>query len=95
MDVEEFKITLKDNTPPASLRPSLSALWYDAKGDWNKSHDIAQDIRDSEGSWIHAYLHRKEGDEGNASYWYGRAGKPFCKLSLKDEWESIVIALLD
>lgn len=95
MDAQEFKLTLNEKAPPDSLPSALKALWYDAKNDWNTAHDIAQDIHDSEGSWIHAYLHRKEGDEGNASYWYRRAGKPFCKLSLKDEWESIVIALLD
>lgn len=94
MDLGEFKNSLKENQPPQSLSPSLKALWYDAKGDWNEAHNIAQDIRQSEGSWIHAYLHRKEGDEGNASYWYHRAGKPFCRISLQDEWEEIVVALL-
>lgn len=94
MNLAEFKTTLKEEQPP-KLSASLTALWYDAKGDWEAAHNVAQDIHNVEGSWIHAYLHRKEGDEGNASYWYHRAGKPFCKLSLQDEWEDIAIALLD
>ena len=69
-------------------------MWYDGKGDWGKAHDIAQDIRTAEGSWIHAYLHRKEGDAGNAAYWYHRANQPVCKTSLEEEWETIVKTLL-
>lgn len=72
----------------------MKALWYDGKDDWEQAHNIAQDIRSTEGSWIHAYLHRKEGDEGNAAYWYHRANQPVCKTSLQEEWESIVEALL-
>lgn len=94
MDLAEFKTTLKENQPPQFLSGVLKALWYDAKGDWDAAHNVAQDIHNAEGSWIHAYLHRKEGDEGNASYWYHRAGKPFCRRALKDEWEDIVTALL-
>lgn len=76
--------------PPEGVPDLLKALWYDGKEDWNASHDIAQDIHTKEGSWIHAYLHRKEGDLGNAAYWYSRAGKPVCKTSLKEEWEQLV-----
>jgi len=72
----------------------LTALWYDAKGDWNKSHKITQDINGTNAAWVHAYLHRKEGDSGNASYWYSRAGKSFSNKSLEEEWEEIVEALL-
>ncbi len=68
----------------------LKALWYDGKGDWEKSHNIAQDINTKDGSHIHAYLHRKEGDEGNAGYWYSRAGKDFPKVSLEVEWAQLV-----
>ena len=69
-------------------------MWYDAKGNWDRAHDLAQEIHNNEGSWIHAYLHRKEGDEGNAAYWYHRADKPVCNSSLQDEWENIVVTFL-
>lgn len=94
MTMEEFKKSLSEATPPHTLSDLLKALWYDGKGDWKKSHDIAQDIHSAEGSWIHAYLHRKEGDDGNAAYWYRRAGKPVCKWSLEKEWDAIVAAFL-
>lgn len=70
-------------------------MWEDARGNWNGAHAIAQDIDDKTGSWIHAYLHRKEGELGNAGYWYGRAGQPVAHDGLDDEWERIVSALLD
>jgi len=70
-------------------------MWYDGKDNWNASHDIAQDIHSRDGSWIHAYLHRKEGDLGNASYWYGKAGKPVARVSLKEEWEQLVREFLN
>jgi hypothetical protein len=73
----------------------LLALWHDAKDDWDASHNIAQDIHSNDGSWIHAYLHRKEGDAGNAGYWYRKAGKPYPSASLEKEWESIVSVLLE
>ncbi len=57
------------------MSPALVALWHDAKGDWARAHEVAQDIDDATGSWVHAYLHRKEGDEGNAAYWYRKAGQ--------------------
>jgi hypothetical protein len=70
------------------------ALWHDAKGDWTAAHQTAQDIDNATGAWIHAYLHRKEGDSSNASYWYRRAGKPVSHESLESEWEQIVTTLL-
>lgn len=73
---------------------ALRAMWEDAKGNWNAAHAIAQDIDDQTGSWIHAYLHRKEGDLSNAGYWYRRAGKPVAHDTLADEWNRIVSALL-
>ncbi|MBT1703155.1 hypothetical protein [Chryseosolibacter indicus] len=90
MTYSEFTSSLKESMPPEGLSDVLKALWYDGKEDWNASHDIAQDIHTREGSLIHAYLHRKEGDLGNASYWYSRAGKPVCKISLQEEWEQLV-----
>lgn len=76
------------------MRPALVALWHDAKGDWEGAHRVAQDIHDSSGAWVHAYLHRKEGDLGNAAYWYRTAGRPVAKSSLDDEWVAIAEELL-
>jgi len=70
------------------------ALWHDARGDWDASHNVAQDVDDVSGSWVHAYLHRKEGDLANAGYWYRRARQPVATGSLKDEWVRIATALL-
>ena len=94
MEFENFINTLSEETPPSSVSSYVQALWYEGKGDWDKAHDIVQDIDNSTGSWIHAYLHRKEGDNGNARYWYSRAGKPFPSVSLQQEWEAMVKALL-
>lgn len=94
MTFEEFKASLTHAAPPSHLDQLLQALWYEGKDDWEAAHNIAQDIHTREGSWIHAYLHRVEGDQGNASYWYHRANKPVPSISLKDEWVSIVKTLL-
>jgi hypothetical protein len=90
----EFRETLSSASPPAQLPATLLALWHDAKGHWDAAHTVAQDIDDEDGSWIHAYLHRKEGDAGNAAYWYRRAGKPVSRLSLDAEWQEIAGDLL-
>ncbi len=71
------------------------ALWHDARGDWARAHEIVQDLTSPDASWVHAYLHRREGDDSNARYWYGRAGRQACRLSLDDEWTQIAGALLD
>jgi hypothetical protein len=94
MNFENFINTLSNTTPPAAISAYLQALWYDGKGDWEKAHNIVQDIHDKTGSWIHAYLHRKEGDNGNARYWYSMAQKPFPSVLLQQEWEAIVKTLL-
>jgi hypothetical protein len=94
MTFEEFRASLKDAAPAPDLPPLLAAMWWDARTDWNRAHGIAQDIESAEGAWVHAYLHRKEGDEGNAGYWYGQARKPHSRLPLSAEWEEIVQALL-
>jgi hypothetical protein len=93
--LDDLRNTLSARTPPASLTPALRALWHDARGDWEEAHSIAQDIEDQAGAWIHAYLHRKEGDLGNAGYWYRRAGRPVAHDSLEREWETIATALLE
>ena len=94
MTLEQFRESLKGNSPPADLGLALAGLWWDAKGDWTRAHESAQQDEGPEGSWVHAYLHRKEGDQGNALYWYGRAGKPVSKESLEAEWLSIARDLL-
>jgi hypothetical protein len=94
MNFEAFKDSLTGGAPPANSTAYLQSLWYDGKGDWEKAHTIIQDIPDKTASWIHAYLHRKEGDEWNANYWYSKAGKKMPGVSLDKEWEEIVKALL-
>lgn len=94
MTLDEFKATITDSIPPHTATEFLQALWFDAKDDWHRAHDIVQDINTPEGSWIHAYLHRKEGDLGNASYWYHRANRNIPSISLEEEWEDIVSELL-
>jgi len=95
MDFASFRASLAGDQPPAGLEPAAQALWWDAKGDWDKAHALADSRHDPAGSWVHAYLHRKEGDRGNARYWYGRAGKPMpAKASLDEEWAIIARALV-
>ena len=79
---------------PDSAPVLIRALWHDALGDWDKAHAVAQDVETADGSWVHAYLHRKEGDLGNAGYWYRRAGQPIATGPLEDEWRRIAGALL-
>jgi hypothetical protein len=91
---ETFEASLGDSAPPADLDPMVQALWHEAKGDWATAHRLAQAQDDAEGAWVHAYLHRVEGDLANAGYWYRRAGKPVSQAPLRDEWTTIVQALL-
>ncbi len=94
MNLAEFQVSQNQSTPPADMSLALQALWFDAKGDWNKAHELAQKEGESSGDWVHAYLHRKEGDASNARYWYVRARKPVCSASLEEEWAAISEALL-
>ena len=94
MNLQDFENTLKQSKPPAELSPLLKALWFDAQGDWEYAHELAQDVNTTGGSWIHAYLHRKEGDRSNAQYWYHRAGKKMPAVSLEQEWKELVTAFL-
>ena len=95
MTLDEFKDSIaNDAQPSAELNDSLKALWYDAKGDWERAHDLCQSAGNTDGDWVHAYLHRVEGDLGNASYWYNRSGKPRYEGSLESEWASIAETLL-
>ena len=91
--LEEFRETLSSATPPA-VAPLLRALWHDARGEWQEAHRIAQDVDDNDGAWVHAYLHRKEGDLDNAAYWYQRASQPVATDALDAEWARIAAALL-
>jgi len=95
MNLDDFLISVDTNEPPEELSVLLKALWWDKKGNWDRAHDTAQDIHDKDGSWVHAYLHRKEGDEFNAGYWYVRSGRPKSNLSLEEEWEIIVSEFLN
>lgn len=96
MNLADFKSTLTQSTPPDGLSAPLLALWLDGKEDWDASHDALQNQPDGNGSaWVHAYLHRKEGDPANARYWYRRANKPESKASLAEEWDAIASALLE
>lgn len=95
MHYDEFVKSLSGTKPPENASSLLKALWYDGKEDWEGAHNIAQDIHDRNGSWIHAYLHRKEGDISNARYWYNMAGKKEFTGTLKDEWEMLVKSFSD
>ena len=92
MTLDDFRQSLTAPEPPAGLTHALAGLWWDGKGDWKRAHESAQRDESPEGSL--AYLHRKEGYQGNAAYWYGRAGKSVCREPLDSEWLSIVRALL-
>ena len=94
MDIGAFRESLKSPAPPAGLSPALEGLWWDAKGDWGKAHESAQRDEGADGSWVHAYLHRKEGDLSNAKYWYLRADRPAAYGDFEKEWTAIVSWLL-
>jgi hypothetical protein len=93
MTLAQFRATLSRSRPP-DVSPLLRALWHDASGDWDRAHTIAQDIDHPSAAWVHAYLHRTEGDLGNAAYWYRRARQTVATDSLETEWSRIVTALL-
>jgi hypothetical protein len=95
MDLKAFRASLTESAPSDELPPALSALWHEAKDDWKRAHNIVQEEQDRDSAWVHAYLHRKEGDLDNAGYWYRRARKPISDESLSGEWEAIVSALLN
>ncbi len=94
MELDEFRQSLGDDAPPPGLSPALRALWHDARGNWASAHELAQSDSSRAAAWVHAYLHRKEGDAGNAAYWYRRAGRLMSHDSLEAEWENIAYALL-
>jgi hypothetical protein len=90
MTVESF-----ESAGAGEFEGALLALWWDGKGDWAKAHEIAQDVDGVDGAWVHAFLHRKEGDLSNAGYWYRQAGKGVATGDLQVEWEAMVRELLE
>ena len=95
MELAQFKKSLESATPPAKISQYLLSLWYEGKDNWDQAHRIAQDITTPDGSWLHAYLHRKEGDQFNASYWYARAGRNKPAIPLDEEWLDLVKHFID
>ncbi|MBP6686894.1 MAG: hypothetical protein KA160_03465 [Lacibacter sp.] len=94
MQFERFRQSISLSEVPAEYSLYLRSMWYDAKEDWYEAHSLVDHLHDLTACWVHAYLHRKEGDIGNADYWYRRAGKTRPSVSLQEEWEIIVRALL-
>lgn len=94
MDLAAFRASLDASAPPPDLSAALEALWWDAHGDWERAHERAMSDEGAEAAWVHAYLHRKEGDLSNAGHWYRRAGRAMPDGPLEAEWEAIAAALL-
>jgi hypothetical protein len=94
VSVDDFRASLSANTPAPGLAAPLAGLWWAAKGRWDDAHRIVQDQSGADAAWVHAYLHRVEGDLGNAGYWYRQAGQPVARDALDDEWQRIVAAML-
>ena len=94
MTFAEFKRSLSRTRPPAGLAPAIIGLWWAAKDDWDKAHKVVMDEGGKDCAWVHAYLHRVEGDLGNARYWYRQAGKPVPTVALQSEWDALAAALL-
>ncbi|MGD1914322.1 MAG: hypothetical protein ACFB2X_26840 [Rivularia sp. (in: cyanobacteria)] len=95
MTLEEFKESIENvQKCPTFLPLSLQSLWYEKKGNWDEAHTLLEDASDKDSAWVHAYLHRREGDFNNARYWYNRSGKTESKVSLDEEWDEIALQLI-
>jgi len=94
MNSDAFRASLKLDEAPTGIGAPLTALWWDAKGDWAKAHGLVDELETADGMAVHAYLHRKEGAISNAEYWYSRAGRRFQRPVLEEEWDALVAALL-
>ena len=94
MTLQEFRDSLLNDEPPRQVALALAGLWWEAKGDWTRAHESAQQDEGPNGAWVHAYLHRKEGDDSNAEYWYRRASKTPSRNSFDCEWAEIAASLL-
>ena len=90
----DFKASIAGAAPAPNLDAPLAGLWWAAKGNWDQAHKLVQDESTPEAAWVHAYLHRVEGDLGNAGYWYRRAGRPAADDAVEAEWERIAATLL-
>lgn len=95
MTLDDFKRTIATGTEPPGLAPPLRALWWAGRGDWDRAHQMVSDLDNPTGAWIHAHLHRQEGDLPNARYWYGCAGKPEFTGTIDAEWSAIAGELLE
>ena len=94
LTVAILKASTWQEQPPAGLDAPLAALWHAAKGEWDKAHELVQDDESKTAAWVHAHLHRVEGDQANAGYWYRRDGQPASSLALDAEWNEIAGTLL-
>jgi hypothetical protein len=94
MNPDQFKSSLAHDAPDPTLPAPLAALWWDAKGDWTRAHALVDELETREGMAVHAYLHRKEGSDWNADYWYERSGRDFHRPTLHAEWSALVESLL-
>jgi len=94
MNLHDFISSTSQLHPPEEISVYLTSLWHDAKGNWEKAHDVIQELEDKTASWIHAYLHRKEGDLWNADYWYSKAGRKRPNVSLEEEWKDISASVI-
>ena len=93
-NLEEFRASVRAEAPREGLSAPLMALWWDAKGDWTRAHALVDELETRDAMAVHAYLHRKEGAEWNAEYWYAKAGRGFRRTSLEEEWRTLVEGLL-
>ena len=94
MTFEAFRSSLHHTQPPANLPAPLEALWWDAKGNWSAAHNLVDHLETPEGMAVHAYLHRKEGEQWNADYWYRRSTKKYHRPQLAEEWQALIQAFL-
>jgi hypothetical protein len=90
MNIATFQASLTNNAPPTGISVPLQALWWDAKDNWTAAHQLVDELETLEGMAVHAYLHRKEGEQWNADYWYRLAGREYYRVHLADEWMALV-----
>jgi hypothetical protein len=94
MNIVSYQASLATDSPPNALSAPLQALWWDRKGDWTRAHQLVDELETPDGMAVHAYLHRKEGEQRNADYWYRLAGRSYYRVDLSDEWAALVQGLL-
>ena len=95
MTIDQFNESITRDEPPQDLSIPLTALWWDAKGEWKRAHDLVDELETPDGIAVHAYLHRKNGEASNARYWYGKTGRDLSNLSFEAEWQAVVSQLLE